>query len=213
MKKYLLMLFILLANSAWAQPKKTIHNYSTIRLPEWIIPKTDTLDFEQGSFDGKQALILKRKYDNYKSASVAYPKKLNFTDGIIEFDIASTMGKAGYIGVAFRIRDQHHYEVIYFRPGSSGTINAIQYMPEKKGEFNWWDYEATKYQAKTVLPVGWFHVKVVVKGSRFTLFFNQDPKPVFSYDGLDPSLKSGSVGFWLGNTRSAAYRNLIVKSL
>jgi hypothetical protein len=214
MKKYLLILLLLIAGRAIAQHKKGIHDYSVIRLNEWVIPKNDTLNFEQASHVGKPALILKRKYDNYKSGSVAYPKGLNFTDGVIEFDIASTVGKAGYIGVAFRIRDQHHYEVVYFRPGASGTINAIQYMPEKKVEFNWWDYEAAKYQAKADLQdKGWFHVKVIVKGSQFTLFLNNNPKPVFTYGALDSTLKSGSVGYWLGNTRSAAYRNLVVKPL
>ncbi|MEJ7682520.1 MAG: hypothetical protein WKG06_32635 [Segetibacter sp.] len=27
--------------------------------------------------------------------------------------------------------DEQHYEALYFRPGYSGTINAVQYMPEK----------------------------------------------------------------------------------
>jgi hypothetical protein len=213
MKKCLLILLLFATGSIFAQSKRAIHDYSVIDLAEWIIPKTDTLDYTQAEFAGQHALLLKRKFENYKSASVAYPKGLKFKNGIIELDIASPAGKAGYVGLAFRIRDQHHYETLYFRPGSSGTINAVQYMPEKKLEFNWWDYEAEKYQAKTSLPVdGWFHVKVVVKGSQFTLFINYDPKPVFGYNALDPSLESGSVGFWLGNCRSGAYRNLKVIS-
>ncbi len=213
MKKYLLILLLFVTDSIFAQSKRLIYNYSIINPAEWIIPKTDTLDYAQAVYEGKPALLLKRKFENYKSASVAYPKGLKFKNGVIELDIASPAGKAGYVGLAFRIRDQHHYETLYFRPGSSGTINAVQYMPEKKFEFNWWDYEAKKYQAKTNLPVdGWFHVKVVVKGSQFTRFINHGSKPVFVYSALDPSPDIGSVGFWLGNCRSGAYRNLKVIS-
>ena len=189
-------------------------DYSSIKSALWVIPKTDTLDYALGNHAGKPALLLKRKFANYKSASVAYPKKLNFKDGIIELDIAAPTGKAGYVGLAFRIRDAHHYETLYFRPGSSGTINAVQYMPEKKLEFNWWDYEAEKYQAKTTLPLtAWFHVKAIVKGRTLTVFVDNQPKPVMVYNALDPDLKAGSVGFWLGNSASGAYKNLVVKTL
>jgi hypothetical protein len=158
-------------------------------------------------------LLLKRNILNYKSASIAYPKDLNFKDGIIEADIASPGGSAGFVGLAFRIKDAHHYETVYFRPGSSGTGEAVQYMPEKKQEFDWWDYENSKYEALAVLPVsGWFHTKLVVKGNRLTVFVGNAPKPVFVYDALDAGLKNGSVGFWLGNCTVGAYKNLVVKT-
>jgi len=87
-------------------------------------------------------------------------------------------------------------------------------MPEKKPEFNWWDYESDKYQAKTTLPLhGWFHIKVVVKGSKLSVFVNNQDKPIFVYGALDNSLKSGSVGFWLGNSSVGAYKNLVVTNL
>ena len=180
MKIYTLLFLFFSVTYVNAQQKKPAHDYSAVKPAAWIIPKTDTLDYEQASYQGNKALLLKRKFGNSKSASVAYPKNLNFKDGTIELDIASPTGKNGYVGLAFRIKDQHHYETLYFRPGSSGTINAVQYMPEKKAEFNWWDYEGEKYQAKATLPqTGWFHAKVVVKGGGFTLYLNHKPKPVF----------------------------------
>jgi hypothetical protein len=86
-------------------------------------------------------------------------------------------------------------------------------MPEKKAEFNWWDYEATKYQANAVLPHnGWFHVKVVVKGSKMEVYVNNATKPSMIYTPLDSSLKNGSVGYWHGNSSLGAYKNLVVKA-
>jgi len=195
----------------YAQKKPIIHNYSVIKPSEWVIPRTDTLDYAFDNYQGQKALLLKRKIDNYKSASIAFPKNLNFRDGIIEMDVAWPGQQNGFVGLAFRIGDAHHYEVVYFRPESSGTINAIQYMPEKKADFNWWDYESDKYQAKTTLPLhAWFHVKVIVKGGNLSVFVNRSAASSFTYGLLDGSLKSGSVGFWLGNSAVGAYKNLVV---
>jgi hypothetical protein len=164
------------------------------------------------TYKSAKALIIKKGFNNYKFGAVAYPKGLNFTDGEIELDMASSNGKE-YLGLAFRILDAHHYQTLYFRPESSGTINAIQYMPEKKDEFNWWDYEADKFQAKATIPAtAWFHVKAVVKGQTLTVYIDHQPKPAMVYTNLDPYLKQGSVGYWFGNSSSCAYKNLIVKT-
>lgn len=214
MKKLLLISILFVAIKVSAQQQYQVHDLSVIKPKEWIIPKNDTLDYEFGAYLGQKALLIKRMIGNYKSASLAYPKNLNFRNGIIEFDLAFAGKGNGYIGLAFRIKDAHHYETVYFRPLSSGTINAIQYMPEKKAEFNWWDYEANKYQANAILPHNdWFHVKVVVKDSKMEVYVNNAAKPSMTYASLDPSLKSGSVGYWHGNSSLGAYKNLVVKAL
>ena len=210
MKISITLLFALFFAGAVAQQKR-VYIYGEIKTTEWVIPRTDTLDYSFGSYQGQNALFMRRKLANYKSASVAYPKYLQFLDGIIEADIAWTGKQNGFVGLAFRVSDQHYYEVVYFRPESSGTINAIQYMPEKKAEFNWWDYEADKYQANAILPLhDWIHVKLVVKGSSVSVFVNGHAKPAMVYTALDSSLASGSVGYWLGNSEAGAYRNLKV---
>ena len=212
MKKLILAILLLAVVKTYAQQKYQVYNLSVINPKQWIIPKNDTLDYELGTFQGKKGLIIKRKILNYKSASLAYKPGLNFKDGIIELDLARP-DKGGFVGLAFRIKDEHHYQVVYFRPGSSGTINAIQYMPEKKTEFNWWDYEATKYQAKAIIPQNkWFHVKAVIKGSRMEVYVDHAAKPAMVYNELDPSLPSGAVGYWHGNCPEGAYKNLIVKA-
>jgi len=211
MKTLFILLLILGTTSPYGQQKTVAHNYSVIKTSEWVIPRTDTLDYAFDKYLGQKALLMKRKIDNYKSASVAWPKDLNFIDGIIEADLAWPGKQNGFVGLAFRLKDAHHYEIVYFRPESSGTINAIQYMPEKKFDFNWWDYESDKYQSKATLPLhGWFHVKIIVKGSKLTVFVNHQTTPALIYNQLDNSLKSGSVGFWLGNSTVGAYRNLVI---
>ncbi len=107
---------------AYAQHKPIVHNYSVIKIKDWIIPRTDTLDY---ALD--KTLIMKRKIANYKSASVAYPKDLKFRDGIIEMDV-SWPGKAnGFVGLAFRIKDAHHYRKQF--PLGAGEATGTQSMP------------------------------------------------------------------------------------
>jgi hypothetical protein len=199
------ILFVGLQNQA----QKKVLDYSVINPNKWVIQKSDTLDYAIGNYQGKSAFFLKRNFENYKSASLAYLKDLNFKNGTIELDIASPAGKNGFVGVAFHVKDSNHYETLYFRPGSSGTIYAIQYMPKKKAEFDWWDYEADKYQSTAILPLtDWFHVKVIVQGNSLKVYLNNQASPVMIRSDLDPELLSGSVGFWLGNCSSGAYKNL-----
>src|SRR5579863_1314531 len=139
MKKYLTILLLAITGASPAQQKK--HDYSLIQPRQWIIPNSNGMSYSIDTFRGSKALIITKKFDNYKFGAVAYPRGLNFTDGEIDLDMVSGNGQ-DYLGLAFRIRDAHHYQTLYFRPASSGTINAIQYMPAKKDEFDWWDYEA-----------------------------------------------------------------------
>jgi hypothetical protein len=213
-KKLFAIVFCLpaMGSAIHAQTNNPSQDFSVIEKSSWVIPEDDTLSYTFDQYDGNKALLLKRKIQNAKSGSVAFPKNLNFKDGEIDLDIASPLGAAGYVGLAFRIMDPHHYETVYFRPGYSLTTDAIQYMPEKKPEFNWWDYEHPEFQAKDSLPLkGWFHVKVVVKGSTLSVFTHHGNIPVYKYDRLDPGITRGSVGFWLGNSPVGAYKNLVVK--
>ena len=212
MKTQLIIIIMLICGVTAAQQKTKVHNYSVIKTSEWVIPNSDGDSYSVDTYKSSKALIIKKSFNNYKFGAIAYPKDLNFTDGEIELDMASTTGQ-DFVGLAFRIQDAHHYQALYFRPASSGTINAIQYMPEKKADFNWWDYEADKYQAKATLPAtDWFHIKAVVKGQQLVVYVNHQAKPAMVYTALDPELKNGSVGFWFGNSLACAYKNLTVKT-
>ncbi|GAA3958474.1 DUF1080 domain-containing protein [Mucilaginibacter dorajii] len=214
MKNLLVFIPLLAFICVNAQQKYVVHDLSVIKPKEWVIPQNDTIQYEFGSYKNQKALMVQRKIGDYKAGTPIYPTNLNFRDGIIECDLAFAGKGNAYIGLAFRIKDAHHYETLYFRPLSSGTINAIQYMPEKKADFNWWDYEADKYQAKAILPHNdWFHVKLIVTGSKLEVYVNNAPKPAMVYSSLDPSLKNGSVGYWHGNSGLSAYKNLVVKLL
>src|SRR5882724_4148413 len=113
-KKLILLMQFFTAAVVHGQKMHSTHDYRLIDSSKWVIPKTDTLDYAFKRYEGAHALLLKRNFLNYKSASIAYPKDLHFKDGIIESDIASPGGIYGFVGLAFRIKDDHHYETIYF---------------------------------------------------------------------------------------------------
>lgn len=211
MKKLPLILLLMLACVSFAQQKK-VYNYSPVDSANWVFPKTSGLAYGLESYQGANALVLKKNFNSPKAAFIAYPKDLRFKDGEIELDMASATGN-DYLGLAFRIKDARHYETLYFRPASSGTINAIQYMPAKKDEFDWWDYEAAQYQAKATLPInGWFHVKAVIRGRQLSVYLDHKAKPVMVRNDLDPGFQSGYVGVWFGNSAACAYKNLTIKT-
>jgi hypothetical protein len=211
-KNWSCIILLMTTLAGWAQSKSI--DYSTIKVSDWVTQKSDTLDYALGEYGGTPAFLMTRRFGSPKGASLAYPKDLDFTNGSIELDVASPNGKVGFVGIALRIQDSNHYETLYFRPGSSGTVYAIQYMPKKKPEFNWWDYEDTSWQASAVLPeTGWFHVKVVVKDREMRVYLNHQPTPVMSRTDLDPGLSHGSVGFWLGNCPTGAYKNLRIEKM
>jgi hypothetical protein len=57
-------------------------------------------------------------------------------DGIIDIDVA-TKPDALFAGIAFRIESEANLEMVYFRPGATDTIEAMQYTPRLNGDAIW----------------------------------------------------------------------------
>src|ERR1700759_2403837 len=104
MKTRLITIMMLIAGIAGAQQKSKMHNYSTIQTGQWFLPNSDGVTSTIQTYKGSKALVIKKSFNNYKFGTVAYPKGLNFTDGEIELDMASSNGQE-YLGLAFRIQD------------------------------------------------------------------------------------------------------------
>lgn len=211
MKVFTILLLLCVANVLYAQNASATFDYTSIKQSEWVISNPDSVSLVMETYDSANAVLL-RKTNDHPAASrcyVAYPRDLLFKDGIIEADIASPYG-GGYIGLAFRIKDGHHFETVYFRTASSYKPEAMQYMPQIGEVFNYWRYSDHIYQAKAKLPFKkWFHVKLVVKGTQLNVFVNDEQ--VFAYNDLNKDIDRGSVGFWLGTNLVGAYKNLHIQ--
>lgn len=162
----------------------------------------------EGRFEehlGRQSLRLK--------GGVAWLKDANFTDGVIEYDIA-TSGERGFLGVVWRLQDEENYEEFYIRPHQSGNPDANQYTPAFHGLTSWQLYYGEGYGAPVKYNFNqWMHVKVVVSGQQAEVYLNDMGKPVLFAHELKRPRQAGKVGFSAGNFGPGHFSNLRITSL
>jgi len=179
--------FLLISNSAYSQQE--------------IIPfESDRWDKEQArqaEFLGRQCLMGK-----------ASLKDVEFTNGVIEFDLAVT-GERSYPGVTFRAQSNDDYERIYIRPHLSKSFqNVVQYEGTFNGLDSWQLYYGQGKTASAIIPANqWFHVKIEVKDTRARLFINDPENPVLIITELAHGLSKGTVGVWGPADGSAYFSN------
>ena len=63
----------------------------------------------------------------YINKGVAMSRTANFRNGTIEFDMAAGP-QSSNMGIAFRAQRPDAFEVLFFRPGASGRVEAIPSM-------------------------------------------------------------------------------------
>ncbi len=134
-------------------------------------------------------------------------REVDFRDGTIEADIAFAANGI-FFGLAFRIESADQYEVIFFRPGASGTTQAIQYTPGLLGANVWQIYTGPGYTAEARIPrEKWIHVRIVVRGQEARLYLDDAAEPALVVPELRLRNGHGSVGFW-GHMGDAYFRDL-----
>ncbi len=126
----------------------------------------------------------------------AYVRDLDLRNGTIDADMA--MDPQGrFVGLAFRVKSEDDYELFFFRPGASGSIQAIQYTPGLLGANAWQIYNVPGYVARADVPSDrWFHVRVVMAGLSAKLYLDNLADPVLVVSDLKQGYSSGSIGFW-----------------
>ncbi|MCO6490780.1 MAG: hypothetical protein J5I98_20350 [Phaeodactylibacter sp.] len=126
--------------------------------------------FTLTDYRGKKALQLKN--------GMAYLENANFKDGIIEWDMAFP-NQRGFTGVRFRIEDLSNMEEFYLRPHQSGQPDANQYCPVDNGLSTWQLYHSEAYSAAYAYKFDeWFHVKLVVSGTRAEVYIDDMKEPL-----------------------------------
>ncbi len=157
----------------------------------------ETLDFEgktwriaarEASVEnhlGRQSLVL--------SGGRLWLEEAEFSDGVIEFDVAFDEGTA-FIGPMWRAESDNRFEELYFRTHLSGKPDAAQYTPVENGLSAWQIFSDENAIAPVGLKFGdWNHLKIVVKGDAADFYFNSDA-PVLHVPDLKTDIASGGVG-------------------
>jgi hypothetical protein len=130
------------------------------------------------------------------ASGLAYVPELNMQDGVIEAEVLPDP-RGAFFGIAFRVQSTKNFELIYFRPGSSGTTEAVQYTPTLNGAIAWQLYHGEGAQAAADFSLEkWMHVRIEISGSVARLYLNGQSQPTLVVPHLAQGDSSGSVGFW-----------------
>lgn len=167
--------------------------------------------------DGKKIA----RFDAQESDGLMVLKGVDFSDGIIEFDIKGrNVMQQSFVGIAFHVQDSLNYEAVYFRPfnflnpDTARRGRSVQYIAMPG--YPWEKLREAfpgKYENK-VIPVpdpdGWFHVKLVVDGKKIAVYVNDAAAPSLQVEKLTGT-KGGGVALWAGFNSPGDFANLTIK--
>jgi sugar lactone lactonase YvrE len=156
---FLILLFL------WAA-----HNLAADIIPfddaHWILAQARVQEFQ-----GRTALM-----------GFAILKDAAFENGVIEYD-QYVSGERSYPGVMFRSQPDGSWERFYIRPHRSGQTAAalyqdvLQYVPSWNRVDSWQLYSGPGFTSGAVIPCNrWFHVRIVVSGTRMQVFIDDRPQ-------------------------------------
>jgi hypothetical protein len=160
---------------------------------DWIA--TDSI--RSVSYLGRPALYINR--------GVALLRGAAMENGTLDLDLAAS-DTTTFLGVVFRAATPRFSNVLFLRPGSSGTEEAVQYGPA----FNslgvaWQVYHGEGANAVAVVPRNrWMHVRVELSGAVARLYLDTATVPTLVVPRLVASGGAG-LGVWAGAFGRGAY--------
>jgi hypothetical protein len=139
-------------------------------------------------------------------------RMMDFSDGVIEVDVASTLAEdapafaRGFIGIAFRIDKARTFESIYLRPANSRVDDqvrrnhSVQYWSHPDHDFaRLRKEEPEKYGSYVDIALEeWITMKIVVRASQAKLYINGAAQPSLVISDLKLGAgQRGGIGYWL----------------
>lgn len=158
------------------------------------------------------------RLDEQPGSGFAWLGGFELADGTIEFDVrGKDVPQRSFVGISFRGVDDKTYDAVYFRPFNFRSEDAarrghsVQYISEPA--FTWQRLRSERPGscensiANAPDPNGWFHVRLVIRRPKVSVFVNDSEQPSLAVDELSER-KSGLVGLWVGNNSSGDFSNL-----
>jgi sugar lactone lactonase YvrE len=120
---------------------------------------------------------------------------VDFTDGVIEVDLAVT-GARSYPGLVFRLREPGDYEHVYVRPHRAGLYpDAVQYAPSFNQVSGWQLYNGPGYTSSAFLPADeWVTLRLEVAGTQARLHILADDSTALAIARLAHGASHGAIG-------------------
>jgi hypothetical protein len=151
---------------------------------------------------------------------VAWIKDLDFSNGIIEFDVrGEDVKQHSFVGIAFHGKDNATFDAIYFRPFQFKAedpelrSHSLQYI--SLPDFPWRTLrEKFPHKFESAIdpspdPNSWVRMKVIVEGATVSIYINGNKEPSLVVDKVT-SLHSGRIGFYVADTSGGDFANLSV---
>jgi len=176
------------------------------------------------TYKGRSAIQVVAARDADNATSYAVVKDVSFRDGVIEVDVAGQPaagageGARGFIGVAFRLQGDGHYEYIYLRPTNGRADDQVrrnhstQYSSYPDFDFARSRKEAPeKYESYVDLQPGvWTKYKIEVEGRKARLYINGAEQPCLIVNDMKLEPRMGGVALWVGPGTEGYFSNLKV---
>jgi hypothetical protein len=178
------------------------------------IPADATLKWVEDA-KGKPALKVRSNKDD----TVILLDRIEFTNGVIEFDALGQSGPAGsnFLGFAFRVVDANTHDAVYFRPfnfraeEAGRKVHAVQYISHPKYRWQVLRNEKPGQYEKPIVPApdgdAWFHIRIVVEKPKVSVYVNEGKEPSLVVEELSDR-KGGGAGLWVGPGQGGYFANL-----
>jgi hypothetical protein len=176
-------------------------------------------------FNRELSIIKEKSYTGIRLSKnygegVAWVKGLEFSNGVIEFDVrGEDVKQHSFVGIAFHGVDNETFDAIYLRPFQFKEYDemlrshGIQYISLPKFTWRVLRAESPDKFEHSVDPApdpnSWVHVRIVVKDSSVSTFINGNQEPTLVVEKVT-SVKNGSVGFYVADTSGGDFANLVI---
>ncbi len=144
---------------------------------------------------------------------------ITFTNGVIEFDALGQSGppQSNFLGVAFRVVDEHTHDAVYFRPfnfradDAERKAHAVQYISHP--QYRWMDLRKDtpgRYEQPIIpAPDGdtWFQARIVIERPKVSVYVNAAKEPSLGVEELSDRT-DGGIGLWVGPGQGGYFANL-----
>lgn len=151
---------------------------------------------------------------------VAWIKGIEFSSGIIEFDVrGENVKQHSFVGIAFHGVNNEIFDAIYLRPFQFQEEDqvlrnrGIQYI--SLPDFTWRKLREqfpNKYEGAVEPspdPDSWVKVRIVIKDSVISTYINGNKEPSLVVEKVTP-VTIGSIGFYVADTSGGDFANLII---
>jgi hypothetical protein len=151
---------------------------------------------------------------------VAWLKGIEFSNGIIEFDVrGEDVKQHSFVGIAFHGINNTTYDAIYLRPfqfrpeDEISKSRAIQFI--SLPDFTWRTLREKfpdKYEhsiSPAPDPDSWVRVRIVIKGKTISTYINGSKEPSLVVEKIN-NINTGAVGFYVADTSGGDFANITI---